>query len=300
MNGRIYDPLLGRFLSADLLLPNPGNLQDYNRYSYVRNNPLGHTDPSGFDPLNIIEGNRMMQKARRNSPPPDKFEGKGNWRQLYNYINKILGGTARVFTVDERRKSGPEIIDPHAPKLGLVDTVRLQGTPGQAMLTKAMGVNLGVLSGASPSRSSPMVSEKDMKEASTEVKQKTTEVSQRTTRGRNGGTRMVGQRSTPYTQTRGQIQFRDTGMQANGKAMGGLVGLAASAIEGTKQAAEMTEVQVNLVYSGGFLFGLFSRPTGEIVVQQAADMNRVQGFAEHHDLPSLNITDRTVKVSEDN
>jgi hypothetical protein len=48
MNGRIYDPLLGRFLSADIVVQAPGDLQAYNRYSYVWNNPLTRTDPSGF------------------------------------------------------------------------------------------------------------------------------------------------------------------------------------------------------------------------------------------------------------
>ena len=48
MNGRIYDALLGRFLSADLVVQAPANLQSYNRYSYVMNNPLTLTDPSGF------------------------------------------------------------------------------------------------------------------------------------------------------------------------------------------------------------------------------------------------------------
>lgn len=48
MNGRIYDPLLGRFLSADIAIQAPGNLQSYNRYSYVMNNPLTLTDPTGF------------------------------------------------------------------------------------------------------------------------------------------------------------------------------------------------------------------------------------------------------------
>jgi uncharacterized protein RhaS with RHS repeats len=48
MNGRIYDPLLGRMLSADTLVQNPASLQSYNRYSYVANNPLSKTDPSGF------------------------------------------------------------------------------------------------------------------------------------------------------------------------------------------------------------------------------------------------------------
>ena len=48
MNGRIYDPLIGRFMSADPIIQAPGNLQNYNRYSYVMNNPLNLTDPSGF------------------------------------------------------------------------------------------------------------------------------------------------------------------------------------------------------------------------------------------------------------
>ncbi len=55
MNGRIYDPLLGRFLSADLIVQAPGNLQSFNRYSYVLNNPLTFVDPSGFAvDINII------------------------------------------------------------------------------------------------------------------------------------------------------------------------------------------------------------------------------------------------------
>ena len=48
MNGRIYDPMLGRFLSADPYIQSPSNLQNYNRYSYVLNNPVSFTDPSGF------------------------------------------------------------------------------------------------------------------------------------------------------------------------------------------------------------------------------------------------------------
>ncbi len=47
MNGRIYNPLLGRFLSADTIIQFPGNLQSYNRYAYVHNNPLTFADPSG-------------------------------------------------------------------------------------------------------------------------------------------------------------------------------------------------------------------------------------------------------------
>ena len=48
MNGRVYDPDLGRFLSPDPYIQAPKNLQSYNRYAYVINNPLSYTDPSGY------------------------------------------------------------------------------------------------------------------------------------------------------------------------------------------------------------------------------------------------------------
>ncbi|MBC7252118.1 MAG: RHS repeat-associated core domain-containing protein [Anaerolineae bacterium] len=44
---RYYDPLLGRFINADTIVPEAGNPQDLNRYAYVRHNPLRYTDPSG-------------------------------------------------------------------------------------------------------------------------------------------------------------------------------------------------------------------------------------------------------------
>ncbi|MDL2262234.1 FG-GAP-like repeat-containing protein [Bacteroidales bacterium OttesenSCG-928-I21] len=47
MNGRMYDPVIGRMLSPDNYVQAPGNAQNYNRYSYCLNNPLKFTDPSG-------------------------------------------------------------------------------------------------------------------------------------------------------------------------------------------------------------------------------------------------------------
>jgi RHS repeat-associated protein len=48
MNGRVYDPALGRFLSADPFIHDVTNAQDLNRYSYVHNNPLSYTDMNGY------------------------------------------------------------------------------------------------------------------------------------------------------------------------------------------------------------------------------------------------------------
>jgi RHS repeat-associated protein len=48
MNGRFYDPLLGRFLSPDPYVQAPENPQNFNRYSYCMNNPLKYNDPDGY------------------------------------------------------------------------------------------------------------------------------------------------------------------------------------------------------------------------------------------------------------
>jgi RHS repeat-associated protein len=49
-NARYYDPAIGRFLSADTIVPGPSNPQALNRYAMVLNNPLRYTDPSGHEP----------------------------------------------------------------------------------------------------------------------------------------------------------------------------------------------------------------------------------------------------------
>jgi RHS repeat-associated protein len=48
MNGRVYDPALGRFLSADPLIGDLGDSQSVNPYAYVGNRPLNASDPTGY------------------------------------------------------------------------------------------------------------------------------------------------------------------------------------------------------------------------------------------------------------
>jgi len=52
MNGRVYNPTIARFVSADPLISYPDDTQNYNRYSYVHNRPMFYTDPSGFESAN--------------------------------------------------------------------------------------------------------------------------------------------------------------------------------------------------------------------------------------------------------
>jgi RHS repeat-associated protein len=60
MNGRLYDPALGRMLSADPIVQAPFNAQNLNRYTYVLNNPLSLTDPTG---LSWLDDNWRMVAA---------------------------------------------------------------------------------------------------------------------------------------------------------------------------------------------------------------------------------------------
>jgi len=85
MNARIYDPVLGRFLSADGVLPDPYDLQAFNRYSYVGNNPLKYTDPTGHVKRclgcagapagGIGGGERHAHDVKNNAEPSDNVDG---------------------------------------------------------------------------------------------------------------------------------------------------------------------------------------------------------------------------------
>jgi RHS repeat-associated protein len=70
MNGRVYDPRLGRFLSPDPYIQSPFS-QSFNRYSYVVNNPLKYIDPDGY---------RRQYRSRAHPdelPPPQNNLGGG-------------------------------------------------------------------------------------------------------------------------------------------------------------------------------------------------------------------------------
>ena len=64
MNGRLYDPMIGKFMSGEPLVQDPINGQSYNRYSYVLNNPTNLTDPTGFRPELIdVTGSAIPAKT---------------------------------------------------------------------------------------------------------------------------------------------------------------------------------------------------------------------------------------------
>jgi RHS repeat-associated protein len=58
---RVYDPVIGRMISADSVVPDPANLQALNRYSYVFNDPVHYADPSGNTPQLQVTGPGTQQ-----------------------------------------------------------------------------------------------------------------------------------------------------------------------------------------------------------------------------------------------
>ncbi len=73
---RFYSPTLGRFLSADTIIPGAANPQSFNRYSYVLNNPLRYIDPTGHDRFSTCGSNRYCMDWVDEHPlnldrPPD-------------------------------------------------------------------------------------------------------------------------------------------------------------------------------------------------------------------------------------
>lgn len=70
MNGRVYDPVLGRFLTPDPLVQRPTLSQNWNRYTYAWNNPLRYTDPTGYSNTSRTNG-QVAIDAQRNGIDPD-------------------------------------------------------------------------------------------------------------------------------------------------------------------------------------------------------------------------------------
>jgi RHS repeat-associated protein len=92
---RWYDSYLNRWTSPDPIIPDPYNPADWDRFSYVRNNPVNFTDPTGHkpcifectngevDPIKLADGIKNETNTRRYWDGLDKDEQKvlanGNW-----------------------------------------------------------------------------------------------------------------------------------------------------------------------------------------------------------------------------
>jgi len=76
-NARWYDPQLGRFVSADSLVPNPSRPQGFNRYSYVLNSPLKYRDPSGHRTCTAQQAATGDETCNQNITPSSSYVTSG-------------------------------------------------------------------------------------------------------------------------------------------------------------------------------------------------------------------------------
>ena len=112
MNGRVYDPELGRFLSADIVVQDVTNLQAWNAYSYVLNNPLSMTDPTGF-----------FFKAI--------FKAIGNFfKAIFRAVGSVLRAIAQI------------------PIVGAIIKIATCGIGGPVGIAACVGVSAGLAIGA--------------------------------------------------------------------------------------------------------------------------------------------------------
>jgi RHS repeat-associated protein len=126
-NARYYDSLIGRFISADTIVPEPGGSQGFNRYAYVNNNPVRYTDPTGHFSEDVIQnylntyygdsvGSDLFKEWKsdnewwamlRDAISGDVLYGAGGGRGFqYQFIgssdNKYLFGIARIDSQPEQ------------------------------------------------------------------------------------------------------------------------------------------------------------------------------------------------------
>ena len=93
MNGRLYDPVLHRFLQPDNYVQDPFNTQNFNRYGYCLNNPLVYVDENGEFVWWIIGAAAIIGAytggtiANNGEANPIKWNYSDNW-------GYILGGAA--------------------------------------------------------------------------------------------------------------------------------------------------------------------------------------------------------------
>lgn len=91
MNGRVYDYNLGRFYSVDPVIQAPGNSQSMNPYSYIMNNPLAGTDPTGYAACKAEDGCKLEVKEIKESVAGSR-------------IKRTVGFTANATTTNSSRQ----------------------------------------------------------------------------------------------------------------------------------------------------------------------------------------------------
>jgi len=141
MNGRLYDPVIARFFSPDKYVANSTFTQDFNRYTYCRNNPLSYTDPSGqflqvLVPILVGAVYGAMQGTIQGVIMADAKGATGSERTKY-----IFGGMGIGFGIGALSGYAGGALS------GALSAVGLGGFAGGAIAGATIGLASGALNG---------------------------------------------------------------------------------------------------------------------------------------------------------
>ena len=160
MNGRMYDPVLRRFLGADPVVQKPAFSQSYNGYSYCFNNPLKYLDPTGFiatdgdtEESESIESAAMAYNALWGGSKFVQF-----WRERFGDMFGTVFGEEKYNAAVQRQKekqerssggcNNPDVIsdgDPHSKNVRNADGKVKSVSIGFAFIG-GFGIELGRVS----------------------------------------------------------------------------------------------------------------------------------------------------------
>lgn len=142
MNGRTYDYNLGRFLSADPFVQFPTNSQSLNRYSYLMNNPLGGTDPTGYMGKWITVWDRDSCKSKCDLELTNTLRTLGFQVFNGNVIIPSSGiindksGISNIGTFSDRLDAQPNIGELNWPGIG--NEIRRDGVKAVERITELL------------------------------------------------------------------------------------------------------------------------------------------------------------------
>ena len=151
MNGRLYDPVLGRFFSPDNYVQAPGNSQNFNRYSYCLNNPLKYNDPSGnvFVIDDTVIAFTVFSVA--SSMMTASYSGKNVWKaggiaMLSSLATYGIGSACSALVKAGVSSTGAAFIQmgAHGINSGLISALN-GGSFGQGFVTGALSSGMGKL-----------------------------------------------------------------------------------------------------------------------------------------------------------
>jgi RHS repeat-associated protein len=143
MNGRVYDPVIARFMSADPIIQDPYHSQAFNRYSYVWNNPLNATDPTGLE-CQVLTGSNIcwpvdkpVHNAFVNSEIAENGQKQGKERS--GPATQQTGSTNTAQATNDGEKSEEERKRAEATDTP-ADTVTVTADSPEARMSQSTGI----------------------------------------------------------------------------------------------------------------------------------------------------------------